>query len=666
MALPALDVDTRRYADLVAEGLSVLPRVAPEWTDHNAHDPGITLMELLAWTVEQEFYRANRTSDRARRKFLDLIGHPPEPARPAKAPLSFGLAPGAGQRLLPAGVVLAPAGADLPFRTTDALTITRSAVVATQSFDGARFAETTDSWRDRLPFHACGEDPGEGAALLVGLNSVPASAAELTLWVGIDGRRQPEGGALAQPAGVWECLTAAGWAACAAEDPTGGLTTPGLVRLALPPGTAPSQVGEVADACVWVRCRRIGDRFDAAPTVVALDTNAVPAEQSLPAGGGLQVQLGLATGLPNQRVDLPGGQLANGAVRVWTAEPGGNLEWAPREDFDSSGPLDRHVQLDLFARELRFGGGERGRVPPVGAAVLAEYAVTAGARVSAPTAGAWRFWPEAEAVNQALLGAETATVQEKLSAIVALQPGRAGADAEDVPAAFARASAHLWAHERLLELCVEREVDSLDEVPRDAVLARPAPERATTALDFERIALEVPDTRVARARAFAGLDVRHGCLSAPGVVSLVLVPSLPLGRPQPSRTLLARVRRHLDPRRVLGTALVVAGPVYVEVSVRARVRGRPATDPVALRADLREACDGFLHPLHGGSRGVGWPFGRDVYRSELLQLLDGVAGVEHVLELELVAAGTDAGCGNACVPPAGLVSAGEHELEVVA
>lgn len=666
MALPALNVDTRRYSDLVAEGLSVLPRVAPEWTDHNAHDPGITLMELLAWAVEQEFYRANRTSERARRKFLGLIGHRPEPARPAQLPLSFALVPGTGQRLLPAGVVLAPAGSDLPFRTTESLTITRSAVVATQSFDGENFADTTARWRDGLPFPGCGDDPREGAALVVGLNVVPASGAELRLWVGIADPAQPAAGVLAPAAGIWECLTATGWVACASDDPTRGLTVSGLVRLQLPPGTPASRLGEVVDACVWLRCRRTADRFDAAPTIVALAANAARAEQSLPAGGGAQVQIGLATGLPNQRVELPGGQLANGAARIWTAEPGGDVEWTLREDLDASGPLDRHAELDLSGPELRFGDGEHGRVPPVGVAVLAEYAVTGGARVSAPRSGEWRFWPDAEAVNQALLGVDTATLEAGLSGIVALESGRAGADAEDVPAAFARASAHLWAHERLLELSAERDVDSLDDVPRAAVLERPSPERATTALDFERIALDVPDTRVARARAFAGLDVRHGCLTAPGVVSLVVVPSLPLGRPEPSRTLLARVRRHLDPRRVLGTALVVAGPAYVTVAVRARVRGRPGTDPAALAAALREACDRFLHPLHGGTRGLGWPFGRDVYRSELLQVLDGVAGVDHVLELELLAGDTDAGCGNVCIPPAGLVVAGEHQLEAMA
>ena len=35
----------RRFGDLMEIGRAKLPSLAPEWTDHNAHDPGITLME---------------------------------------------------------------------------------------------------------------------------------------------------------------------------------------------------------------------------------------------------------------------------------------------------------------------------------------------------------------------------------------------------------------------------------------------------------------------------------------------------------------------------------------------------------------------------------------------------------------------------------------------
>ncbi|MEZ4496532.1 MAG: hypothetical protein R2845_07095 [Thermomicrobiales bacterium] len=45
--------------DLVEEGL-LIPFYAPEWTDHNAHDPGVTLLELFAWLAEWSYSNSTR------------------------------------------------------------------------------------------------------------------------------------------------------------------------------------------------------------------------------------------------------------------------------------------------------------------------------------------------------------------------------------------------------------------------------------------------------------------------------------------------------------------------------------------------------------------------------------------------------------------------------
>ena len=84
MPLPLPDLDTRRWDDLVDEGRAQIPRYAPAWTDHNIHDPGITLVELVAWLTEGDIYRANWVPARHRRKFLELIGHTPRQPRPAR------------------------------------------------------------------------------------------------------------------------------------------------------------------------------------------------------------------------------------------------------------------------------------------------------------------------------------------------------------------------------------------------------------------------------------------------------------------------------------------------------------------------------------------------------------------------------------------------------
>jgi hypothetical protein len=83
-----------------------------------------------------------------------------------------------------------------------------------------------------------------------------------------------------------------------------------------------------------------------------------------------------------------------------------------------------------------------------------------------------------------------------------------------------------------------------------------------------------------------------------------------------------------------------------------------------VQGDVSAALAAYLDPLSGGPAGRGWPFGRDVYRAEILQVIDGVAGVDHVLSLELFADDDEGQCGNLCVGPATLVASGAHAIVV--
>ncbi len=77
MALPLLNIDDRNYRDILAVLKSALP--ANHWTDHNPSDPGIMLLELLAWLGESFLYQMNRITPRHQLNYLKLILDPPEP-----------------------------------------------------------------------------------------------------------------------------------------------------------------------------------------------------------------------------------------------------------------------------------------------------------------------------------------------------------------------------------------------------------------------------------------------------------------------------------------------------------------------------------------------------------------------------------------------------------
>jgi hypothetical protein len=64
------------FDKLVRDSLALIPAYAPDWTNHNTSDPGITLVELLAYIAEILIYRALRITPDAKFNFLRLLGAP--------------------------------------------------------------------------------------------------------------------------------------------------------------------------------------------------------------------------------------------------------------------------------------------------------------------------------------------------------------------------------------------------------------------------------------------------------------------------------------------------------------------------------------------------------------------------------------------------------------
>ena len=61
------------FDELVQTAVALIPAYAPLWTNHNVSDPGITLLELLAYFSEILVYRALRITPDAKLHFLRLL-----------------------------------------------------------------------------------------------------------------------------------------------------------------------------------------------------------------------------------------------------------------------------------------------------------------------------------------------------------------------------------------------------------------------------------------------------------------------------------------------------------------------------------------------------------------------------------------------------------------
>jgi len=86
MPIPLPDLDDTSYADLTAQAQALIPTLDPAWTNYNPSDPGITLVELLAWLTEMLLFQVSQVPPASTEAFLRLLNGP-DWVRPSGASL---------------------------------------------------------------------------------------------------------------------------------------------------------------------------------------------------------------------------------------------------------------------------------------------------------------------------------------------------------------------------------------------------------------------------------------------------------------------------------------------------------------------------------------------------------------------------------------------------
>ncbi|GAA1976262.1 putative baseplate assembly protein [Kitasatospora viridis] len=608
MALPSPNLDDRRFQQFVDDAKRYVQQRAPEWTDHNVSDPGVTLIETVAHMADQIVYRLNRVPDKNYLAFLDLLGITLFPPSAAYTDVTFWLsAPQQQPLLLPAGTQTATQRTEteeaVVFATERDLTIVPCALdrVLLQH-QGNPPAEVTTEVMDGQDVSCFQEAPQPGDTMLLGLDAaVPDCAVVLRLGSRVDG----VGVDPRQPPLVWEAWTADGWRECRIErDTTGGLNRPGEVVLHVPSGHAPSRLGRF-DAG-WLRCRVTepvpGQPFySLSPTVRSASAFTIGGTvRSVHADVVTDEPLGESSGVPGQRV-----RLANAPVladqpplELQVSDGEGWTDWTVVTHFASSGPADPHVTLDAATGEIAFGPAVRepdgslrqyGAVPVKGSAIRARRYRTGGGKSGNIARGSIKVLRSSIPY--------IARVDNRESA-------RGGVDGETVAEAKVRAPVTLRAQDR-----------------------------AVTVRDYEELARRAAP-EAARITCLAADESRHGENAVRVLVVPQAVPDLG-GRLRfeqlvPGDELLEKITRNLDERRPIGTRLAVGPPFYQGVTVVATLHAYRAGEAERVRLAALDALHRHLDPLVGGALGTGWPFGRPVQSGEIFAVLQRVPGVELV------------------------------------
>jgi len=569
--IPVPRLDDIAFDALVQEGRALIPRYAPDWTDHNLHDPGITLLDLLAWVIDQQVYRIGFLGDAHLRAFGALLGVRPKPAKPAH------------------GLLWPPAGLVIPeqalFAGTRAWPIHQPELIFTTAEDvrlSGAAVRTMTAWaagkRATVRQDSSGAirlDPAtDSLELSLGQPLFEDSAAPATVALGLEfAGPLPDLGPNTPLPIVFDYRTGEGkWHRADSRWFDGG---------ALRSGTALVDIAGGHEGILTLRLGFTGFPVRGLPTRLAFNVLPLVQIETLPA-----VKLGDAPGLPDLELSLgagamPSAETARNPLRVGTLEPSGPVEWCRDDDLAASCPGDSHYVVDEERGTILFGNGVNGRMPPLGSQIFRrELDVTVGAQGNLIADVEWRV----EA-----LAAATAGWRNR-------QPITGGLDA--------------WDRETLL-----------------AELRRRSRERSAMLTDAELrdAATRLQGFGLERAEVLPRFLPALPHRPVPGARTLLLHPGEGV---EGSDAWVDAIEQRLAARRVLGERLSLAAAEPVTIAVCAELLIAAGSDAPAIEEAVRAVLQARLSASRKSRKIEPWPSGRPVTIGELEAL---VAGVERVV-----------------------------------
>jgi predicted phage baseplate assembly protein len=627
MPLTAPNLDDRQFADIITEAKTLIPRYAPEWTNFNESDPGITLVELFAWMTEIMVYRLNQVPDRNYIKFLQLIGIEREPAQPARAEITFTLSrPDVTSVIVPLGTQVAAAsgsGQPIVFETDQALIAIGAKLAAVETFDGFGYTlQTKKNGVKGQSFYPFGPKPKPGNALLLGFSSpaaLPTDQINLAVTLFQDALTPPImkcGTAIPPPATLaWEYWDGAQWQSINIDsDGTRAFSQAGHVLFPGPGGSAkaaPKSNVFLVDGLYWIHARLASASYEMPPQISAIRTNTISATQAITYTDEV---LGGSTGVPNQTfqvtntpvvvLDTPvqvtnsdGTKVTVKSLRLEIDEGQGFMVWQEVDDFFSSGANDRVYTFDRNTGVITTGTGEKGRIPVANQA-------NPGANV---VGRSYRAGGSSQGNVGALTITQLETSVASIDTVTNFDPATGGTDEESIADAKLRAT-----------------------------LALKSKDRAVTPEDFQYLATQAPGANVKRAFALALFHPNFPAGPIPGVVTVIVVPNSPDPAPTPNQTTLKAVCAYLDTHRLLTSEVYVVGPVYRKIQIQVQLVVLPSFDLATVKNAVQLNLTNFFDPLKGGTDGTGWPFGGQIYYSDVYRTVIQTPGIQRIEDNQLL------------------------------
>jgi hypothetical protein len=431
MSIPAITLDDLAWTDLTDATRRRIPAASKgKWTLHAPVDPGVTLLELHAWLLEQRLYWMDQVPDSLTRGALALLGDSARDAQCASTVFQFVATAPAD---VPRGTQMTLRDSDPPliFTTDAAFTALPFLREVRNGIEGPPLIGLYVDGKNRIVDLKAGLDVClfDGAAgdveITLRLTQAIAAAGEIALLFVLDGDRVPpqwsaDAVDAPPPASLsfWYASGPAGARKRFAKvsDGTGGLRRSGVIRFTLPPDWYAPPPGADLIHTYSLRLRAENAGFTAPPRLSGLWPNAVIAHhrRHLVARRAFDWLPLPGNSIPLDSEQVP--PLAEGAIvrirerdDLWHA-------WRPTADLAFHGREDRVFTVDRDAGVLNFGNGETGRIPVLARVPQTGWRFTA--RDLADPLALARAWRDGTDPVSQLLRARLSPAQDAVIAVV--------------------------------------------------------------------------------------------------------------------------------------------------------------------------------------------------------------------------------------------------------
>lgn len=373
--LPVPILDDQLFIDIVAEARKMIPRIYPDWTDENYHDPGITMIELLAWLSEMQQYYLDRVTEKNERKFLKLMGITPRDAISARTDVTFtGLQQG---EWIPSGIRLG-AGEQI-FESDEAfyllpITIEKMLVYADGEYNDVSALDATPG----LSYYAFGRQARSGNRLLLGLDRPIPGRREVALNIKMYDNYPISPGEVYRGCQVYPSAAnswyyyggegeSIGWHPLLVSlDDSCSLQCSGRLRFVIPAQMTATSFNPVTDKeRYWICCKLEGDEYELPPRIEKISLNTVTAIQQ---ASHSIIQHFSGSGQTGQRLILQQALSYYGENEVQVRTKNGDWSFWQRVNEllpAHAGQTVYTLQADTESRALSvvFGDGDNGAMP---------------------------------------------------------------------------------------------------------------------------------------------------------------------------------------------------------------------------------------------------------------------------------------------------------------